>query len=1022
MTKYRSYNYLYPPVFLNCHSYYSFKYGTLSPEQLAEGASRRGITTLALTDINNTSCAVEWIAECRKRDIKPVLGVEFRSRSTIITSPDPEAGPPAGHYLYTGIARNAEGWRELCELLTACSLDGLPLPQRPPEMQHVYIIYRPTAYVPPDLRPYEYIGIMPAEVNGLFTSDLRSHPDRLVVWQPITYEDETGYKVHKLMRCVDLNIMLGQLDPADSASSGEQWVSREYIDNAFRAYPQILRNTEALLYHCEAELPCGDKNNRQTFTGSQRDDLLLLHKLAREGCRRRYGAAPLITNGSAAVQTLSTKAHARMESELKVISQLGFAPYFLITWDIIRYAQTAGYHHVGRGSGANSLVAYCLGITDVDPLELDLYFERFINPHRSSPPDFDIDFSWDERDDVTDYIFKRHGHRHTALLATYNTFKGRSIIRELGKVVGLPKADIDAIADAPLADDKHHPYAKHIFRYGEMIERFPNYLSIHAGGVLVTERPITYHTALQMMPKGFPITHFDMYHAEDLGFHKYDVLSQRGLGHIKDAVSLVRQNQGKAIDIHDVATIKEDKEVKAQLYSGQCIGCFYIESPAMRGLLTKLHCDNYIHLVAASSIIRPGVAKSGMMREYIKRFHAPEKVEYLHPVFEQHLGETFGVMVYQEDVMKIVHHFAGLDLDESDVLRRIMTGKKKSSDTFRKLQAKFWRNCRERGYPETLTTEVWRQVESFSGYSFCKAHSASFAVESFQSLYLKTYYPLEFMVGVINNFGGFYQTEYYVHEARMCGADIQAPCVNHSLHLTHIYGRTIYLGFIHIQSLERNVAHRIIDERQRNGSYASLEDFASRIDIGREQLDLLIRIGAFRWTGRTKCELMWHKYAVHNTRAKEAVGQPALFGNGQHVDYALPSLEESAYDQAFDEIELLGFPLRSPFELLQERPKQKIIMTHQLQACIGRRVSMLGYYVTRKPVTTSNGKLMSFGTWLDEKGKYFDTTHFPPSLERYPLKGKGMYLLHGKVTEDFGFASLEVDGLEKLPYRKDGRY
>ncbi len=999
--------YLHPPMFLNCHTYYSFKYGTLSPEQLAEGASRRGITALALTDINNTSCAVGWIEECRKRDIKPVLGVEFRSRPA--TSIDPESGFPSGHYLYTGLARNAEGWRELCELLTVSSLEGTPLPQRPPEMEHVYIIYRPDSFIPDDLRPYEYIGIMPAEANGLYSSRLRDHLDRLVVWQPITYEDETGYKVHKLMRCVDLNIMLGQLDPADSASANEHWVSREYIDNAFRAYPQIVRNTEALLYHCEAELPCGNINNRQTFTGSERDDHQLLIKLAREGCRRRYG----LTN---------FKANARMESELKVIRQLGFPPYFLITWDIIRYAQTAGYHHVGRGSGANSLVAYCLGITDVDPLELDLYFERFINPHRSSPPDFDIDFSWDERDDVTDYIFKRHGHRHTALLATYNTFKGRSIIRELGKVVGLPKADIDAIVDAPLANEKHHPYARHIFRYGEMIERFPNYLSIHAGGVLVSERPLTYHTALQMMPKGFPITHFDMYHAEDLGFHKYDVLSQRGLGHIKDAVSLVRSNQGKAIDIHDVAKIKEDKRVKEQLYSGHCIGCFYIESPAMRGLLTKLHCDNYIHLVAASSIIRPGVAKSGMMREYIKRYHEPDKVEYLHPVFKEHLGETFGVMVYQEDVMKIVHHFADLDLDESDVLRRIMTGKKKTSDTFRKLMEKFWRNCRTRGYPEELISEVWRQVESFSGYSFCKAHSASFAVESFQSLYLKTYYPLEFMVGVINNFGGFYQTEYYVHEARMCGAKIEAPCVNHSLNLTHIYGTTIYLGFIHIQSLERTVAHRIIEERERNGTYASLEDFVSRVDIGREQLDLLIRIGAFRWTGRTKCELMWHKYAVHNPQAKAVTGQPALFGNGAHVDYALPSLEESAYDQAYDEIELLGFPLCSPFDLLEQRPKQKIAHTQDLNALVGKRASMLGYYVTRKPVTTSNGKLMCFGTWLDEQGKYFDTTHFPPSLERYPLKGKGMYLLHGKVTEDFGFASLEVDGLEKLPYRKDARY
>ena len=981
-------------MYLNCHSYYSFKYGTLSPEELAEGASRRGITALALTDINNTSCAVQWIAECRKRDIKPVLGIEFRID---------------GRYLYTGIARNAEGWRELCELLTACSLDEVPLPQRPPEMEHVYIIYRPESGIPEKLRPYEYIGIMPAEANSLFSSAFRDHLDRLVAWQPITYDGESGYKVHKLMRCVDLNIMLGQLEENNCAGPGEHWVSREFIDNAFRAYPQIVRNTEALLYHCEAELPCGNSNNRQTFTGSQRDDAQLLIKLAHEGCRRRYGKT-------------NKKANDRMESELRVIHQLGFAPYFLITWDIIRYAQTAGYHHVGRGSGANSLVAYCLGITDVDPLELDLYFERFINPHRSSPPDFDIDFSWDERDDVTDYIFKRYGHRHTALLATYNTFKGRSIIRELGKVVGLPKADIDIIVEEPLANAKHHPYARHIFRYGEMIERFPNYLSIHAGGVLVSERAITYHTALQMMPKGFPISHFDMYHAEDLGFHKYDVLSQRGLGHIKDAVSLIRTNQGKAIDIHDVAKIKEDKLVREQLYSGQCIGCFYIESPAMRGLLTKLHCDNYVHLVAASSIIRPGVAKSGMMREYIKRFHEPEKVEYLHPVFEENLGETFGVMVYQEDVMKIVHHFAGLDLDESDVLRRIMTGKKKTSDTFRLLMEKFWRNCRERGYPEELIGEVWRQVESFSGYSFCKAHSASFAVESFQSLYLKSYFPLEFMVGVINNFGGFYSTEYYVHEARMCGAKIEAPCVNHSIHLTTIYGDQIYLGFIHIQSLERTVSHRIVEERLRNGPYLSLEDFVDRVELGREQLDILIRMGAFRWTGRTKCELMWHKYAVHNPQVKQPAGQPLLFSGGQHVDYTLPSLEESPYDQAYDEIELLGFPLCSPFDLLEKRPSQQVVLTKDLNSLVGRRVSMLGYYVTRKPVTTANGKLMSFGTWLDEGGKYFDTTHFPPQLERYPFQGKGLYLIHGKVTDDFDFASLEAESMEKLPYRRDIRY
>ena len=256
----------------------------------------------------------------------------------------------------------------------------------------------------------------------------------------------------------------------------------------------------------------------------------------------------------------------------------------------------------------------------------------------------------------------------------------------------------------------------------------------------------------------------------------------------------------------------------------------------------------------------------------------------------------------------------------------------------------------------------------------------------------------------------------------MCGEMIEAPCINHSINLTTIYGERIYLGFIHIQSLERNVSHRIVEERLQNGEYKSLEDFVGRIDIGREQLDLLIRIGAFRWTGKTKCELMWHKYAVHNPQAKPIIGQPALFGSSQHVDYALPTLEESAHDQAFDEIELLGFPLCSPFDLLEERPAQKIVLTRDLNALLNKQVTMLGYYVTRKPVTTVNGKLMSFGTWLDEEGKYFDTTHFPPQLDRYPFKGKGLYLIHGKVTDDFDFASLEVESMEKLPYRKDGRY
>lgn len=978
-------------MYINCHSYYSLKYGMFSPKELVATAVEHGVESLVLTDINNTSCTYAFIEACKASGIKPIVGIEFRQD---------------GVFKYLVIAQNQEGWKEACALLTKLSLNDEVVPEEPPAFANCYVVYRKLPKSIQHLKVYEYVGVRPEEANHLFSSYMKGYQDKLVVFSPVTFKDPWTYKGHKLMRCIDLNIVISRLDPKDCAKGSEMFRPKGEVETIFSQYPQILANTKAILDYCSIEMPSSMANNRKTFTGGVKDDIKLLTKLAEGGCNRRYGPH-------------HTKAMQRTEMELKVIEKLGFGAYFLITWDIVRYARSVGYYHVGRGSGANSIVAYNLGITDVDPLELDLYFERFLNPQRTSPPDFDIDFSWNERDDVTDYVFKRYGKEHTALLATYNTFKGKSIIRELGKVVGLPKADIDVIVNEPLATEKHHHFAKHIFKFGKMIEGYPNYLSIHAGGVLISERPLNYHTALQMMPKGFPIVHFDMYGAEDLQFHKYDILSQRGLGHIRDAVELIKSNQGKAVDVHDIPKIKEDRNVRARLKSGNCIGCFYIESPAMRGLLTKLKCEDYIHLVAASSIIRPGVAKSGMMREYIHRFHFPDSFTYIHPVFEEHLGETYGVMVYQEDVMKIVHHFAGLAMDECDILRRIMSGKKKTSDKFETLQRKYFKNCKERGYPDELSLEVWRQVESFSGYSFCKAHSASFAVESFQSLYLKTYYPLEFMTAVINNFGGFYRTELYVHEARMSGATIHPPCVNNSMHLTHLYGKDIYIGFIHMADLESKVSRRIVAERQHKGEYRSLKDFVNRVEIGREQLEILIRIGAFRFTGLNKYELMWEKNAVYSPVLKQT--QHAMLFDTDADIYHLPSLTEGVHEQAFDEIEILGFPLCSPFDLMDGEYLRSTRSCDMIDH-MGKQVSMIGYYVTQKPVTTSNRKLMAFGTWIDEQGQFFDTTHFPPAFAKYPFRGRGMYLIKGKVVDDFGFPSLEVGYMEKIPFVKDDRY
>lgn len=987
-------------MFLNCHSRFSLRYGTLSPAQLVHAAAKWGIDALALTDINNTSAALEFVQLCRRAGIRPIAGIEFRRE---------------GQCLYTGLARNAEGFAELNGLLSEHALSGKPLPDTPPPLRDAWIIYPRLLKPIEQFRDNELLGIRPEHVARLFGHELRRYPHKLVMLSPVTFLEDADYQVHRLLRAIDLNTLLSKLEPKDCAKKSERLMPPETLRTLYAQYPDIIANTERIAAACDIEFETGLHLNRQTFTGSKDGDFMLLEKLALHGCIRRYGERHI-----AAME--------RVKKELRIIKQQDFCAYFLIAWDIVRYAQSAGYHHVGRGSGANSIVAYCTGISDVDPLELDLYFERFINPYRSSPPDFDIDFSWDERDDITDYIFKRYGREHVALLATYNTFQGRSIIRELGKVYGLPKSETDKIVADPNDTANHHPLAADILRYGARLEDFPNYLSIHAGGVLISERPLRYYTAVEMMPKGFPVTHFDMHHAEDWGFHKLDILSQRGLGHIKDAVELVRINQGKAVDVHDVERIKNDPATRAQLRSGHCTGCFYIESPAMRGLLHKLRCDDYVHLVAASSIIRPGVARSGMMKEYLHRFQNPNAFEYLHPVFREHLSETFGVMVYQEDVMKIVHHFAGLDLDESDVLRRIMTGKKDKDDTLGRLRRKFFDNCLARGYDDALAREVWRQVESFSGYSFCKAHSASFAVESFQSLYLKAHFPLEFMVAVVNNFGGFYATEYYVHEARMCGARIHAPCVNHSQYLTTISGADVYLGFIHLQGMERIAAHRIVQQRATGGPFRSLEDFVHRVEIAREQLELLIRIGAFRFTGKSKYELMWEKNAVYNPAGcfdpTLSLFPPGMDDGSPACDTSIPELPpDGPFDQAFDEIELLGFPLCSPFDLLEDSAAGNgCTPAEALSRYAGRMVRMLGYYVCKKELHTAKGQLMAFGTWLDSEGRYFDTTHFPNFLRAAPFRGRGIYCIEGKVAEEYGFCSLEVVRMERLPMRRDERF
>ena len=978
-------------MYLNCKTYFSFKYGTYSTKELVQAAANNGVTALALTNINSTCDTWDFVQYCREAGIKPVCGAEIRNGDKL---------------LYILMAANNKGLTWINEFLSVHLLEKKDFPERADETPFFndlwdgFVLYPLGTKPLNELFPNEQIGLLRTELTKLYGTDWKTYSDKLVIRQPVTVQNRIYHSLHRLLRAIHNNMLLSKLPVEAQASIDETFISPGELLNAFRLYPFIVTNTYRLMDSCHIQMEFHTDKNKKTFSASPEDDSILLRKLAEDGLIARYGKKNKLANE-------------RLAKELQIINDLGFNAYFLINYDIIRYAQSRGFYYVGRGSGANSIVAYCLRITDVDPIELNLFFERFLNPHRTSPPDFDIDFSWQDRDEVIDFIFKRYGKNHVALLGAYPTFQHDAIIQQLGKVFGLPAEEIKVLQRFNQPTDKIQHL---ILQYGALMKNFPNNLSIHPCGMLISEQPIYDYATLFMPPKNFPTALMDMFVAENIGLNKFDILSQRGLGHIKESLRLIKENKGIDVNIHDFKNFRKDEAIRKQIREANTIGCFYIESPAMRQLLKKLHCDDYITLVAASSIIRPGVAQSGMMREYIYRYHNRDKIEYLHPLFEEHLGETFGVMVFQEDVIKIAHYFAGLDLGEADILRRAMSGKYRSNNQFQLIKEKFFTNCKKIGHPDALAAEVWRQMESFAGYSFNKAHSASFAVESYMSLYLKTYYPKEFMVAVINNFGGFYSRELYFLELLKTGGDIEAPCVNNSDQFTNISGNKVYVGFIHIKGLQEKLVETILENRKQQGPYLHLQDFIERTNIGLEQLNTLVSIGAFRFTGKTKKQLLWEANFLQKKNQPALHTGKALFED-KPVEFHLPELSDNPLDDLYDQIEILGFTLSNPFSLVDDDPDKYVAAT-DLGKHAGKIITVLAYFITRKQVPTKNSEQMFFGTFVDCHLDWIDTVHFPDSARNYPLHSNGFYRMTGKVVEDFGVFSLEVHKMNKVGYKQ----
>jgi len=453
-------------MLLNCHTYYSYKFGTLSIEQLVQEVKAKAYESIVLTDINSTSACLDFIQECEKEQIKPILGIDFRN---------------GVQQQYIGIAQNNAAFQQLNEYLTQHLHSGDNFLKKAPQFTDVYIVYPFGSLDYKSLKENEFVGIKPAQLNKLLFSEWKNYLNKLVVLQPVTFRHKRDFNIHRLLRAIDKNVLLSRLPKTEEANPDEIMYVNSDIQELFKDYPEILENTARIIDNCSIHFEFKTSKNKQSYTESPEEDYKLLASESYKGLKYRY-------------KEPSDEVFDRIEKELKVIKQLNFCSYFLINWDMVQHARRKGCYYVGRGSGANSMIAYLLRIIDVDPIELDLYFERFINPSRSSPPDFDIDFASRDRNNITKYLFDTHGWDHVALVGTYITFQFRSMIREIGKVFGLPSYEIEKLQKTRNLNDVDE-MGQLVLKYSKLIHGFPSHLSVHSSGIIISEELISAYTA-----------------------------------------------------------------------------------------------------------------------------------------------------------------------------------------------------------------------------------------------------------------------------------------------------------------------------------------------------------------------------------------------------------------------------------------------------------------------------------------------------------------------------------------------
>ena len=1009
---------------LHVHSWFSFGIGTSSPEVLVEAAARRGYRTLALTDTNGVYGAVEFQKACEAAGIRPILGAHLvaNGQDAVILAEDARGWGALGR------AVSAVHWEPDLALSAQLAVDreGLTVITQDVVLLERLVKLSGPAGLCAELRPGPERHAVLAAARRLGVP--------AVVTGGVVMAHAEDWNRHRLIQAIHHNGTLPDdgiqpppsgggsaprprgLTAAAGGFSRDAWLRPAAdLERHFPDVPEAFAAAAVIAERCQYRIPIGRTIAPRHAEAS--DALQQLRSLAYEGALRRYGAIAPVTRD-------------RLEHELAIIGMKGFADYFLVVRDIVLHGPT----HCGRGSVANSIVSYCLGITHVEPLGAGLLFERFLNPARRDPPDIDLDFPWDERDRILAWVFRKHPRPRAAMVANHNCLRLAGALREVAKVFGRPAAEIrditrriphfgsgepveELLASHPNFRGMRLPQGwDRITTLADSLVGTPRHLSLHPGGVVIVPGALTDVVPLEPAAKRLadapdltvPVIQFEKDGAEDAGLVKIDLLGNRSLAVIRDAIAMVHVNTGVQLD-YTSQQAGNDPATRALFRTGDTLGVFYTESPASRMLNLKSQAESFELLVLNTSIIRP--AANRFIQQYLERLHGKE-YEPLHPSLRDVLAETFGVMVYQEDVVNVAHAFAGLDWSAADGLRKALA-KKRPGKQLAAYFEEFVRGARSHGRDEASIITVWEMVLSFSGYSFCKGHSCSYIQVAQQSAYLRANHPAEFIAAVLSNEGGFYRSFAYVAEARRMGVAILPPCVNASAWRCTGHRDGMRVGLMFVKGLSQDGADRLLAAREAGGPFTSLADLRDRTALTPDDLRLLVKVGALDGLAGalTRPQLLW---VVDTTDRRVTSAAGGLLTTPPPV----PALRDyDAERKRRDAWALLGFCLDAhPMTLhAEELTRFRLVKSADLHRHVGKRVLMAGMYTTGKPVHTATHEPMQFVTFDDGDG-LIECVLFPNVYKEraHVLFDQGPFIFRGVVEESYGSLTVTISHLERL--------